>query len=175
MKALAINSWVLLLCAQLNVVSKILFFSLNLQWCMTICRVHLSTDLLFSKFHLHGLMAIKIINTVESPVHPNNSWETRWAVQSLSKENKYKHWSVFCCFSFSLLCFNSGSIQGPDFLLIKSLAPFIVKSFSTLQRASGDTVGGWGKQSLCSSPLVCTVGWRPWSDPLLPIQPQKMA
>lgn len=32
---------------------------------MMICRVHLSTDLLFSKFHLHGSMVIKIINTME--------------------------------------------------------------------------------------------------------------
>lgn len=90
MKALAINSWALLFCAQLNVVSKIMFFSPNLQWCTIICRVHLSTDLLFSKFHLHGLMVINIINTMESPVRPNNSWEMRCAVQSVSKENKYK-------------------------------------------------------------------------------------
>lgn len=175
MKALAINSWALLFCAQLNVVSKILL--LNLQWCMTICRVHLSTDLWFSKFHLHGSMVIKIINTMESPVHPNNFWEMRWTVQSVSKKNKYRHWSPFCCFfnSFSFLCFNSAFIQGSDFLLIKSLAPFIVKSFSTLQRPSGDTLGGWGKQHLCSSPFICTVSRRPWSEPLSPIQPQPRA
>lgn len=36
---------------------------------MTTCRVHLSIALLFSKCHLHGSLVIKVINTVESPVH----------------------------------------------------------------------------------------------------------
>lgn len=78
----------------------------NLQLCMTICRVHLSIALLFSKFHLHGSLIIKVINTMESSVHPTNFRERKQTVQSRSKENNYSHWSPFCFFfySFSFLC-----------------------------------------------------------------------
>ena len=71
-----------------------------------ISRVHLSIALLFSKCHLHGSLVIRIINTMESPVHPNNFKGRRQTVQIRSKENKCNHWSPFSFFfySFSFLC-----------------------------------------------------------------------
>lgn len=108
---------------------------------MTICRVHLSTALLFSKFHLHASLVIKVINTMESPVHPNNFRERKQTVQRRSKENKYSHQSPFCFFfySFSFLClFMYSCIHPKSRFLIVLLAPFVVKSFSALQRTNAD-------------------------------------